>query len=101
MVHNDGGLTPLLRKRSKSMDVLPEEALIYLIGSRYCDTERLSNTAWSLFGHCPKVGSWSKPSATTCMSHVTFGYEHARAFKRLRKAIASEAAYAVTSRIWR
>jgi transglutaminase-like putative cysteine protease len=29
---------------------LPEETLGYLLGSRYCDTDKLSQLAWSLFG---------------------------------------------------
>ena len=31
--------------------------LIYLLGSRYCDTDRLSDTAWSLFGQGPAGGA--------------------------------------------
>jgi hypothetical protein len=26
---------------------LPDETLLYLLGSRYCDTEKLSDLAWS------------------------------------------------------
>ena len=29
---------------------LPEETLLFLLGSRYCETDRLSEVAWSLFG---------------------------------------------------
>ena len=29
---------------------LPDETLVYLLGSRYCETDRLSDIAWSLFG---------------------------------------------------
>ena len=32
---------------------LPVEVLIYLLGSRYCDIDRLADTAWSLFGTPP------------------------------------------------
>ena len=32
---------------------LPDEALVFLLGSRYCETDRLSEIAWSLFGHTP------------------------------------------------
>ena len=32
---------------------LPEDALVYLLGSRYCETDRLSQLAWSLFGNTP------------------------------------------------
>ncbi|MEA2948881.1 MAG: hypothetical protein QOI40_4211, partial [Alphaproteobacteria bacterium] len=33
-----------------ALEVLPVEVLIYLLGSRYCETDRLSDTAWALFG---------------------------------------------------
>ena len=44
---------------------LPVDALIFLLGSRYCETDRLSDFAWSTFGHLPKAGRWSRRSATS------------------------------------
>ena len=33
---------------------LPEESLVFLLGSRYCETDRLSDAAWSLWTEtCP------------------------------------------------
>jgi hypothetical protein len=37
------------RAEQLALEDLPVEVLIYLLGSRYCETDRLSNTAWSLF----------------------------------------------------
>ncbi len=34
---------------------------MYLLGSRYCDTEKLSNLAWSLFGDIN--GGWQRMQA--------------------------------------
>ncbi|MEO7033458.1 MAG: hypothetical protein ABI548_06270 [Polyangiaceae bacterium] len=34
---------------------LPDEALRFLLGSRYCETDRLSDLAWSLFGATRRV----------------------------------------------
>ena len=34
---------------------LPDESLEFLLGSRYCETDRLSDTAWSLFGRLAPV----------------------------------------------
>jgi transglutaminase-like putative cysteine protease len=58
---------------------LPEDTLVFLLGSRYCDTDRLSQTAWDLFGKTPS--GWARVQAICDFvhSHVTFGYEHARA----------------------
>jgi len=36
--------------RQDSVQDLPEETLVFLLGSRYCETDLLSQTAWDLFG---------------------------------------------------
>jgi transglutaminase-like putative cysteine protease len=60
---------------------LPDEALVYLLGSRYCETDRLSNTAWALFGQTPL--GWARVQAIVDFvhDHIEFGYEHARPTK--------------------
>ena len=60
---------------------LPEEALVFLLGSRYCDTEKLSEVAWNLFGQTPP--GWARVQAICDFvhNHIAFGYEHARATK--------------------
>jgi hypothetical protein len=37
------------------LEELPVDTLIFLLGSRYCETDRLLDTAWSLFGLLPPV----------------------------------------------
>lgn len=58
---------------------LPDEALVYLLSSRYCDTEIIMADAWRLFGQVPP--GWGRVQAICdyVHRHVTFGYEHARA----------------------
>ncbi len=60
---------------------LPEETLVYLLGSRYCETDRLSDIAWSLFGTAPL--GWARVQAVCDFvhQHIEFGYEHARVTK--------------------
>jgi transglutaminase-like putative cysteine protease len=60
-----------------ALEDLPAEILIYLLGSRYCETDRLSNTAWSLFGRVPK--GWQLVNAICDYVHdrIIFGYAHA------------------------
>ena len=60
---------------------LPAECLVYLLGSRYCETDRLSETAWSLFGKTPF--GWARVAAICdyVHDHVKFGYEYARPTK--------------------
>jgi len=57
---------------------LPDEVLIYLLPSRYCETEHLSNLAWNLFGGAPK--GWERVQAIVDYAHqrICFGYQHAR-----------------------
>jgi transglutaminase-like putative cysteine protease len=58
---------------------LPSDSILFLLGSRYCETDRLSQIAWDLFGHLPP--GWSRVQAICDYVHdrITFGYEHARA----------------------
>ncbi|RAI43244.1 transglutaminase-like domain-containing protein [Rhodoplanes roseus] len=58
---------------------LPDDALIYLLGSRYCDTEHLAEQAWALFSGSPP--GWARVQAICDYVHdrLTFGYSHARA----------------------
>ena len=57
---------------------LPDDVLVYLLGSRYCDTDRLSETAWQLFGHSPT--GWGRVQAICDFVHgyITFNYGDAR-----------------------
>ncbi len=57
---------------------LPDDALIYLLGSRYCDTDKLSNLAWSLFGGINS--GWERVQAIVDYVHnrISFGYQYAR-----------------------
>lgn len=60
---------------------LPEETLLFLLGSRYCETDLLSETAWKLFDKTPP--GWGRVQAICDFvhRHITFGYEHARPTK--------------------
>jgi transglutaminase-like putative cysteine protease len=57
---------------------LPEETLVYLLGSRYCETDKLSDIAWSLFG-CVAPG-WEQARAVCdyVHHHIRFDYREAR-----------------------
>ncbi len=62
-----------------AVEDLPDDILVYLLGSRYCETDRLSDTAWALFGHV--APGWSRVQAIVDFAHdrISFGYPHARA----------------------
>ena len=65
---------------------LPAETLLYLLGSRYCETDRLSDVAWGLFGSAPL--GWARVQAICdyVHDHITFGYEHSRATRTAAEA---------------
>jgi transglutaminase-like putative cysteine protease len=76
----DSGLPDEVAPDAQQIEVgeLPDDVLIYLLGSRYCDTEKLSTLAWSLFGGV-KPGWW-RVQAIVDYAHdwISFGYHHAR-----------------------
>jgi transglutaminase-like putative cysteine protease len=63
------------------VEALPEDALLFLLGSRYCETDRLTAVAWELFEKSPP--GWARVQAICDFvhQHVSFGYEHARSTK--------------------
>jgi transglutaminase-like putative cysteine protease len=67
-----------------NVDVLPSDVLGYLVGSRYCDTDLLSDIAWGLFGHVP--AGWQRVQAIIDFvhQHLTYGYRYARNPHRVR-----------------
>ena len=57
---------------------LPDDKLTFLLGSRYCETDRLSDAAWSMFGHT--TPGWGRVQ-TICdfvHEHIKFNYQDAR-----------------------
>jgi transglutaminase-like putative cysteine protease len=79
-VINDRGVPdPVVpNAQQNSVETLPEETLVYLLGSRYCDTDNLSAIAWSLFGNA--TAGWPRIQAVCNFvhEHLTFGYQFAR-----------------------
>ena len=63
------------------IEALPQETLVYLLGSRYCETERLMSDAWRLFGHLRP--GWARVQAICDFAHqhIAFGYHFARPTK--------------------
>jgi transglutaminase-like putative cysteine protease len=57
---------------------LPDECLLFLMGSRYCETDLLSQFAWDRFGQTRP--GWSRVQAICDFTnkHIKFGYQTAR-----------------------
>jgi transglutaminase-like putative cysteine protease len=82
VVHDRGELDACVSGAVQhTLPALPEEALVFLLGSRYCETDKLSEFAWKQFGTTPL--GWGRVQAICDFvhSHIQFGYEHANATK--------------------
>ena len=69
---------------------LPEEALVFLLASRFCDSDQLLDLAWKLFGTA-KPG-WGRVQAICDFvhKHIAFNYEHASATRTASQAYAEK-----------
>jgi transglutaminase-like putative cysteine protease len=78
VVHDSGENDPVVPHAGQhALSELPVETLVFLLGSRYCETDRLSNIAWSLFGTVPKGWPLVQAICDYVHNHIKFGYEHA------------------------
>jgi transglutaminase-like putative cysteine protease len=92
-VIRDAGLADPVAPLARQIAVqdLPDETLLFLLGSRYCETDLLSETAWQLFGQSPP--GWARVQAICdyVHTHIAFGYPHARASKTAWEAFQEKA----------
>lgn len=89
IVHDSGLPDPFHPEAAQqAVEDLPPETLVYLLGSRYCDTDMLSDRAWAMFtGTAP---GWARVQAICDFvhGHVAFGYQHARATRTASETLA-------------
>ena len=87
-VVNDSGLHDPVAHTAQQHAVqdLPDDVLLFLLGSRYCETDELSNVAWALFGHTPM--GWARVQAVCDFvhKHIAFDYMKARATRTALQA---------------
>jgi transglutaminase-like putative cysteine protease len=67
-----------LEAEQHPIDRLPDDALVFLLSSRYCETDCLMDVAWSEFGRTQP--GWRRVQAIVDYAHerIEFGYHHAR-----------------------
>jgi len=68
------------------VDRLPAETLLYLLGSRYVETDHLGEIAWKLFGHLPRGFSRVQAICEFVHHHIKFGYHTSRPTRTAREA---------------
>ncbi|SFS14016.1 Transglutaminase-like enzyme, putative cysteine protease [Yoonia litorea] len=73
-----------------AVEALPFETLVYLLGSRYCDTDLLSEQAWKLFENTPS--GWSRVQAICDFVHssITFDYLQASATRTASETLSAQ-----------
>jgi transglutaminase-like putative cysteine protease len=87
IVHSNGIAEPVvLTARQHPVTELPEETLVFLLASRYCETELLTPIAWNLFGKTPE--GWPRVQAICDFvhNHIRFDYMQARATRTALEA---------------
>jgi transglutaminase-like putative cysteine protease len=65
---------------------LPEDTLVFLLGSRYCETDLLSNTAWQLFGSLTPGYARVQAICDYVHNHIAFDYQNASATRTAAEA---------------
>ena len=60
-----------------ALEKLPVETLVYLLASRYCETDRFATIAWSQFGKVQRGWPMVQAICDYVHGHIKFGYEHA------------------------
>ncbi len=63
--------------RQHAVQDLPDDALVFLLGSRYVETSQLTQVAWDLFGTTPEGGQRVAAILDYAHQRIEFGYEHA------------------------
>ncbi len=69
IVAPETGQTPIER--------LPNEVMLYLLGSRYCETDKLAEIAWSQFGKIPSGWRLVQEIVSFVHDRITFDYGRA------------------------
>mgnify|MGYP003694585441 CR=1 FL=1 len=69
---------------------LPHDALVYLLASRYCETDLMMDKAWELFGGTPP--GWRRVQAICDFvhAHIKFNYQDADATRGAARGFAEQ-----------
>jgi transglutaminase-like putative cysteine protease len=86
VIEDSGESDPQLHVDQQPVEQLPAEVLTYLLGSRYCDTDRLTSEAWYLFGAIATGSERVCAIVDFVHGHLTYGYCYARATRTAYEA---------------
>ena len=69
-----------------AVENLPGEVLVFLLGSRYCETDLLSETAWQLFSGTEPGFARVQAICDFVHNHIRFDYQNARSTRSAAEA---------------
>ena len=79
ILNDTGEADPIpVASQQHPVDELPEESIVFLLGSRYCETDRLAGVAWELFGAAPTGAARVQAICDYVHNHIAFNYQDAR-----------------------
>jgi transglutaminase-like putative cysteine protease len=88
LLHDTGEPEPIVQaEHQHAVEDLPEESLVYLLGSRYCETDRLMGIAWDLFGAAPTGARRIQAICDYVHNHIAFDYQAARSTRTAWEAL--------------
>lgn len=88
LIHHSGEPDEFVPEATQlAVEALPPETLPFLLNSRYCEVDLLSDRTWELFDHT--LPGWWRVQAICDWVHqnVTYGYEHSRPTKTAREVL--------------
>ncbi len=76
---SDSGLPDPVPEQAAQLTIqhLPDDVLVFLLGSRYCDTDRLADFAWKRFSQTPLGWPRVKAIVDFVHTHIVFDYDRA------------------------
>jgi transglutaminase-like putative cysteine protease len=81
IINDDASPDEIAPYAQHSMENLPVDTLVYLLGSRYCETDRFIPFAWAKFGNHPKGWQLVQAICDYVNEQLQFGYQHANPTK--------------------
>jgi transglutaminase-like putative cysteine protease len=79
IIRDTGQLDRLVDNASQvPVEILPDDSLVFLLASRFCESDKLLDMSWELFGKAQP--GWHRVQAICDFvhDHIKFGYETAR-----------------------
>ena len=79
VIRDDGLIDPYVPDAAQHpVQDLPDEVVVFMLGSRYCETDRLSEIAWPLFQKTTPGWPRVQAIADFVHNHIAFDYASAR-----------------------